>query len=305
MNEITVNGRAFWRALAYAFQIVPTSEQQSKLAQVVFLDRRVICSDGRRWFVGWLPSDAILETPLVVAKESIDELLLGLAYADKIARRHGGSFFVKITGLEVELHYAEKLIRHRLVEVPVGYIPKEWVEPVPPDAPILGSLPALACGDVGEAVKWWRSWDKDYGSVTFRGLGVDHPARFDIEVDGDQVSSAFLLPAKRAAAQLPPDEPLFAGAAGPMRGQSILDLTLEEQPDAELPQIIRIGELEWNVTGLPGYNVLLQSGPCDHRDTHEPCAPCTEIAVAKARLSKGPKKRNKKAPKLELIEDAS
>ena len=42
MSKVSVNGKTYAKALAFAFRGCPTDDAQSKLAQVVFLGNRVI-----------------------------------------------------------------------------------------------------------------------------------------------------------------------------------------------------------------------------------------------------------------------
>jgi len=299
MKEAVVNGRAFIRALSYAIKVCPSSESASRLAHVVFIDNRIVCSDGVRWHVGLLGVE--LASPIVVTKESCEELLLGANYADKIARRHGGSFVAKIKNLSVELHYAERVIYHTLLTLPVGPVPTKWIEPVPNDAPPLTACPELHCQHLKDATAWWRSWEHDKGQIKQSGAGGNSPVRLDISVDGEPVAIAFLLPTSHKAAQLPLDEPLFAGKEAP--GQSILDLSFHEP----MAQTIKIGETEINVTGLGNPGDIIKSGPCSHREDTESCLTCTESHVSSLRLlepAPGVKRRRrKKAEELEVAND--
>ncbi len=231
MSKITVNGRAFWQALAYAFEICPSGDSSQRLAHVVIIDRRIICADGTRWHVGMLPEDVAVERPMVIARESVRELLIRLEFADKIARIHGGGFFVHLSGYNVTLQYGsdEEESHQKLIDVNVGHIPESWTEPVSSSAPEIPSS-ELHCGHVIDAAKWWQSWEKDHGRITPRGQGPGKPVRFDITNKGNLVGVAFILPPTATAAQLPPDEPLFVGTTEELRGQSILDLSLELPP---------------------------------------------------------------------------
>lgn len=281
MKKISVNGKAYRRALEFAFRACPTSDNLEKLAQVVFLGSRVICANGRSWFVGMLPEDQPVEIPVVAARASIDELLEHLEYAEKQARRHGGNFYVEQDGTSIAIHYRDRTLKHKLAEVPCGHVPGDWQEPARNDAPELAALPAMSCeGGLNDVIAFWK---KHGARVSFRGQGPDHPVRVEVRIEDEIVAVAFMLPDSHAAAELPPDEPLFAGTGGPPRGQSILDLSTAIILPPPTPEVIKIGELEWNITGLGHARELLKAGPCDHRDTHEPCAPCTEIAIASAR----------------------
>lgn len=113
--------------------------------------------------------------------------------------------------------------------------------------------------------------------------------------DGAGVMDArfyFLLPQDAPAMALPDDEPLLAGKDDP--GQSVLALRLVPQGATPPPSkgktkrgrdgafTIKIGETEFDVTGLPNPDALLMDGPCKHRK-EGPCLPCTEEAIRGAR----------------------
>lgn len=285
MKKISVNGVAYQRALEFAFLACSGAEERSKLAQVVFLGPRVICSDGRSWFVGLFPDKQEIELPVVAARESVAELLLGLEYARRIAGRHHAGFYVEQDGLSVVIHYAERSIKHKLAEVKCGHVPGDWKPPVADAAGAVAELPEFDTdGPMHMVSKYWR---KHGGMVKWRGTGVDQPFRGDIRIGKEIVAYAYGLPGNHHAAELPADEPLFNGM-GPPKGQSILDLSLDVVKAPPPPKTIKIGDKEWNITNLGHPKELLKLGPCDHRDTREPCPQCTEIAVeaAKADLAK-------------------
>lgn len=308
MSEVTMNGRSFLRALSYALRICPPAESASRLAHVVFVGNKIVCSDGQRWHAGIV--DGEFDIPRVIARESAAELVIRLAFAETISRRHSSSFFVHIDGNRVDIHFGEEKNAFKLSDVNVGHVPTQWLEPVPVDAPLLAEIPEVHCQHLKDSASWWMSWQKDHGSVKMRGVGGNNPIRYDISCGDEAVAVAFLLPVQHRAAQLQPDEPLFAGASGgKIYGQSILDLSFDGPPPPE-PRSIKIGETELNVTGLGEPANLLKLGPCVHRSEPEPCLPCTEDAIKAARklvemeedkilpFAK-PKKRGRKAKEIE------
>lgn len=227
MDGVAVAGKHYLRALAYAHKCCPSDDATARIQHVVFVENKIVCSDGQRWHVGVLPDDFLVSTPIAVARESISELLLGLEYARRIAARHNSTFLVWMNETHVEIEYAKKTLVHELLKVDVGRIPSEWREPVPADAPaLIGPQSEIRCGHMNEATKWYKAWDHDHGTMKFRGLGENHPLRIEVIAGGDLVAYAILLPVDRPPAQLRPDEPLF-NQGGEAPGQSILDLDLE------------------------------------------------------------------------------
>jgi hypothetical protein len=237
MRDIGISGRHFWRALAYAFDACPSSDASPRLSHVAFIGDKVIGSDGTRWHVGLLPSHGALDEPIVVARESVEELLIGLDYANRIAKRHSGPFQVFVHPERVVIKFGTRdkdQIEHDLILCKLGELPSEWKPPVSKKAPEL-KVSALhyGCGKVIEALKWYRSWEKDHGTFTFHAdadAGKLAPFRIDITCDGEVVAQSYLLPEDAPPAQLPPDDPLFKGKTGPARSQSILDLDLSLKP---------------------------------------------------------------------------
>jgi hypothetical protein len=228
-KKITIDGRSAWQALAYAYEVCPAGDD-SKLSQVVLIDRRVVCSDGKRWHVGYLPEEAALTAPLVIARESIRELLRRIEFCDELARSHGGAFFLHMNGVEVELQYGDESMRQRLQSVNVGHVPSTWKPPVEDNAPAVAAA-AVESGHMIDAAKWWRSWEKDHGTVQAFGHGPDKPVRFDVRHRGELVGQSYVLASSAYAAQLPPDEPLFEKLDdGTPAGQSILDLRTDLPP---------------------------------------------------------------------------
>lgn len=296
-QEPVIDGKHFFRALGYAMKACPSSEGQARFSHVAFVDHRIVCSDGERWHVGVLPLECKLSQPFIAARESVQELLLGLEYALKISKRHNQPFTVRMAadgGVTLSFGGGAP-IEHKMVACDVGHVPDEWVEPVSPDAPALPTPPEMHCGAIKEAMQWYRSWDRDHGTCTFRGAGGNAPVRVDIVSGGDQVACAFLLPTTHAPAQLVHDEPLFESLnPGRRIGQSILDLQLDgDGTPASRPQVLVVDGKEFNIVGLDvEADDLVKRSPCIHAPKGtEPCAPCTSDAVRAARKEK--KKRDK------------
>ncbi len=306
MSKVVVQGSHYRRALAYAYKIVPSADEQPKLQQIVFIGNQIVASDGRRWHAGHLPKEDVNFAPLVVAPASIDELLIHLVYAEKIAKLHGGNFLVEQDGEDIRILYGhDRVIEHHLASIDVGYVPPTWTEPVSIEAPVFCAMPKVSCDVLKDAVGWWLSWEKEHGDVIFKGYGGEKdPIRAELTIQGNLVASAFLLPSGfEGRAQLPADEPLFAGTEATKRGQSILDL----QVMSTNAVTIKIGDEEINVTGLPDPDSLLKTGPCDHRDTQDPCSPCTHEAVEAALARNGEvlsKKKRGRKPKAKTEEVA-
>lgn len=279
---VTVSGRAFGRALAYALIACPKPDDAAKLSHVVFTDRRLIASDGERFHIGRLHDDAErFPRPIAVARDSAKLLLLWIECAERAAKYEGGGCFVHVDGLDVKIAYGEKAIEHRLTECAVGYIPDDWEEPVPLDAPIVeNSPPVLRADHFLAAAKFGR----DNARITMRATGPKDWVRLDVTVASSPVATALLLPPNRHAAQLAAHEPLLEKVTpGPKRGQSVLDLQLDLLPPTP-PQAIKIGDREWNVTGISADpSTLIKSGPCAHRTDAEPCHVCTDVEITKAR----------------------
>lgn len=230
MSKITIPGRSFWQSLAYSYEAIPTDDGAARLAHLVILGNRCIGSDGMKWHIGYLFDKLEVPKPLVIARESVKELLYRLEFADKISRWHGGDFLVHLDGYQVSIEFGEEVMRQKLIDVPVGHVPDKWDSPVRKNAPELPSS-EVHCADVIQAAKWWQSWEKDHGRIKWSGEGPGKPVRADITHRGDVVATAFILPPTMSAAQLPPDEPLFKGQhKGPPKGQSILDLELSDLP---------------------------------------------------------------------------
>lgn len=241
MSNAAVNGAHLLRALGYALKAVPKDDGRVRFQHVTFFRHKIVGADGQRWHVGLLPEDAALETPVAVTKASADELVMALDYCRRIANRHKRQFEVtlvegEVDGLIVKLDYGAKHeIEHVLDAVDVGHIPDEWQEPVPEDAPALNSRhPELHCGAMIDASRWYRSWERDHGSVSMFGIGGTNPVRLDIACSGDLVAQAYLLPVDHPPAELEADEPLLEGTkSGPKRGQSNLDLVIDANAPME------------------------------------------------------------------------
>lgn len=236
-KEIGIPGKHFWRALAYAYNACPSNDASPRLSHVAFCGDKIIGSDGCVWQVGILPQHAALEESIAVARESIDELLIGLDYAHRISKRHSGPFEVYLRPEHVVIKYGTRdkdRIEHDLLLCNLGELPKEWKPPVSKKAGELKMTKLdFGCGRMIEALKWFRSWEKDHGTFRFHSDSDDaklSPLRIDIDCDGDLVAQAYLLPEDAPPAQLPPDDPLFKGKNGPARSQSILDLDLSVKP---------------------------------------------------------------------------
>lgn len=291
----TISGKHFADALKYAFAACPSD---SELSHLVFIGTRIVAADGTWWAVGYLPEEGAFDEPLVVTRQSVDDLLLGLKYAGTMAKRHDADFTVKFDGTTVSVGYGNKkrdTLHHELERAKVGYVPDTFNEPVAADAALLGDLQssALRGADLAPALKW-----KGDTVVSWRGLGGREPVRYDLKTAEGLVATAFILPSGRMPAQLPPDEPLLARKDDRPVGRSILDLRLDL--DTKQARSIKIGDVEIDVTGIPDPDRLVVIG-CEHRDGAEPCHICTQSAVnaerikvqeaAKAAEEKGGKKR--------------
>jgi hypothetical protein len=230
-----MNGKFYWRALAYAHKAVPSDDAGSRLQHISFIGHRIIGADGERWHVGLLPEDVDLP-PMAVARGCVQSLLLGLEYAWRMSKRNSGDFSVRQDDEHVVIEYgAPHPIDHALVKIDTGRgkLPAKWKEPVRANAPVLeGNQSSLRCGHMLEAMKWYRAWDTDHGTFTLRGDGGASPVRVDLTAGGELVANAFLLPVDHPPAQLPADEPLLAGEKA--KSQSNLDL--------ELPAVAPNGE---------------------------------------------------------------
>lgn len=295
-----IDGKLFLRTLSYALKACPASEDMTRLAHVAFVGNKIVCSDGMRWHVGVLPKECAIGETFIAARESAQELVLGLEYALKISRRHSSQFYVSMDsdGLVIIAFGANNDIAHHLAECEVGYVPDVWEEPVSPDAPPLSEAAELHCGSLKEAMQWYRSWDKDHGRCKLSGKGGDDIVRVDIMSDDTSVACAFLMPTTRPPAYLVHDEPLFSNLnPGRKVGQSILDLQLDKDGAAERPHNLKIGDKEFNIVGLDATpDELVAYAPCIHDlkgDTA--CAECTSDNVRAAR-----KKQNKIDKELDL-----
>ena len=227
----TINGKTFLRAVRFAFSVCPKSDAGAREQHVVFIDDRVVCSDRERWHVGYLPEGSGTKKPFAIIRASIEDLILGLDYTRKMSER-SGNFEIKYNADQVTIKYGTKVLEHELLAADVGYIPEIWMPPVSDAAPLLqGDHAELHCGHVRDAMSWYRSWDKDHGTFKAYGDGGNKPVRYDLVAGGDIVAKAYLLPADRAPAVLPENEPLLDKArGGQKRGQSILDLIIDDGP---------------------------------------------------------------------------
>lgn len=289
-----INGFQWHRALKFALAAAPV-DKGHRLAHVVLLGDEMVAADGRRWHVGLIP-DAERQKPIAVALESAKELLLGLDYAAKMAKRHGGGFFVGQDLDRVVIYYADRQITHDLVRVDVRHMPDVFLHPVPDDAPPLAGPHQIDADHVADATSW-----KGRCSVQFKGAGGDQPVRVEITHQEDLVGLAFILPMDRGEAQLVPDEPLLQRTlpADQRLGQSVLDLQL----DLHLPATagvtsLQIGDAKVDTTGIDDAASLVVKAPCGvkgHDPDGEPmnaaagqpaihvCFPCTMAAVTAAR----------------------
>lgn len=301
-----MDGKTYLRALTYALLAVPTDDEKSALQHITYIENRIVGSDGHRRHDPRLT--ATFDEPIAVARISAQELVLALEYAHKVSKRKTGAFSVTHDGDEVRIDYgARHPLVHPLSVVDTKSFPKNPNEWVPQDAPLNpGGLGHLDCGHVKDAMSWWKSWDKDLGTCEVRGGQDGGPTRIDITCGGVRVATAFVLPYDHPSAEIRevlPMESMWNGNGPAPRGSSNLDLDLTgDGAPAPEPLIIKIGENEINVTGLPGGMSLLCAGPCDHRDTPTPCLPCTIAAVDSAKQlvldedeQKGKKKKGRKA----------
>lgn len=298
-----ISGKQFMEAVKYAFQACPKASGNAELAHVVFIDRRVICSDGVLWLVGQLPEEGAIEAPFVATRESVDDLLLALKYGSTMARRHDADFTVDMDGNMVTVRYGETkrhAIAHELIRAQVGYVPDVFEEPVAVDAPAMqGDMPAssLKCGNVALAMEWASD-----AAFSWRGAGGREPVRIDVTGDNGLAATAFLLPAGREPAQLPPEEPLLKRKEDKPTGRSLLDLRLDLA--TKRAATIKIGEVEIDATGIDNPSRFAITGPCTHFDDQTPCVTCTTAAIAgerrrmadeaKAAAGKPAKRRKKK-----------
>lgn len=229
----SIGGIILFRAAQYAFGACPKDDRSARMQHLVFVGDRIVGSDGERWHVGRLPPGCSVKKPMAVTRESVCELLLGLEYTRRMAKR-SGHFETKIAGDLVTIKYGDKILEHRLDEIDVGDIPMLWTPPVSDDAPSLaGEQAEFRCGHVQDAMKWHKSWERDYGTVKTFGLGGNNPVRYDIVSGGDLVVQAYLLPVAHTPAQLPDDAPLLEKGK---RRQSVLDLNLNPPPPSDLPE---------------------------------------------------------------------
>jgi len=230
-----VDGKHMLRALSYAFRVCPKADELSRMAHAVFIDRRIICSDGLSWHVGYLPPEAALGQPLVVARNSIHELKLALEYALRVANRHSAQFMVKMgaAGVVTIDYGARSPIEHNLALCEVGDVPTSWEEPVDEaEAERVAMMDSFPSENFSRALVWYRSWDHDKGAFSIRSKGEGMPVRLDVTSNGERVATAFLLPNGYPRAYLVPNEPLFEKLkTGRRVGQSILDLQIN--PDGE------------------------------------------------------------------------
>ncbi len=298
----TMNGRSYLRALSYAVKATPKEEERSRLQHVTFVGNRVVGADGTRWHVGYLPTP--VEATASYTRVSALNALNVLAFAERYSKRLGAAFSVTHHPdgmLVIECGLDGTVVTH-LGICDVGKHPPEFVEPVAPNA-APNPDGHISCDHDAEAKRWWRSWEKDKGTFQVRGGQDGGPFRIDITNGGERVATAFLLPEDHVRAEI--REPnLFDKRPAPY-GKSNLELDLSGDGAPTDPDVIKIGERTFNVRGLPDRANLLKTGPCDHRDTHDACAPCTEVAVSEAEViaaqekadeAEGkPKKRRRKA----------
>ena len=249
----TMSGQHFYRALAYAFKACPSDEGSSRLQHVAFVGNKVIGADGERWHVGLLAEDVDLPA-MTVARGSISDLLMGLEYCRRMAKRTQGSFQVSINGEHLRIDYgAKQPLEHELAVLNLGKLPRQWQEPVAPDAPFLTLAASdIRCGHMQEAMKWHRSWEEDYGTFKLRGAGGNEPVRLDVTASGELVAIAFLLPVNHPPAELPGEPDLFTGEAGKEKSQSILDLDLSGDGRRDVGEDLDVDELDDEDGDEPG-----------------------------------------------------
>lgn len=282
MDEKTepMSGKSFLRALAYALKAVPSGDDHPALQHVTFHGDRVIGAGQTRRHDGYLPSP--VQEPLSCTRESARLLLMALEYTHRASKERSGTFSVTMDGHLVSIHYgARSPIEHELQGADVGSHPRDLREWVPGDAPLNpDGLGHISCGDLREASSWWRSWEKDHGTCEVRGGQEGGPVRIDVTCGGERVATAFVLPQDHPPAELRDSLPLFDGVEACGRSNLDLDLSGDGSADAGA-QIVKVGDVELNVTGLRvPLESLLCTGPCEHRDTHDACLPCTEDRIA-------------------------
>lgn len=248
----TVSGLNFYRALAYAFKACPKDETKARLQHIAFIGNQIIGADSERWHVGILHEDVEIE-PMTVARSSIANLLRGLDYCRHQSKANSGTFQVILDGNMVRIEYAARLpIEHEFAVLNLGKLPKQWVPPVPDDAPILSVASSdIRCGHMKEAMAWHRSWEEDFGTFKQRGRGGNEPVRLEVTASGELVAVAFLLPVNHAPAELPGEPDLFTGGEQKERSQSILDLDLSGngRPTVDADDDLDVDELDEDEQG--------------------------------------------------------
>lgn len=223
-----VDGKQFLRALSYAYKACPASEELVRMAHVVFIDHRIIGSDGLRWHVGYLPPECAIGQPVVVARASAGDLLLALDYSLRQSNRASSKFSVKMGAAMVTIDYGMRNpIEHTLALCDVGHVPTEWEEPVHEDAAAPPGSTWYPCDELNKSIVWFKSWEHNKGAASPL-IAKDGKMRLDIRSNGERVASAFLLPEGHPRAYLVPNEPLLDRIPKdrPM-GQSILDLQID------------------------------------------------------------------------------
>lgn len=306
-----MSGKNYLRALAYALKAVPADDEQAGLQHVTYHGGRVTGADRTRRHDGYLPAEV---DTVSVARGSAQELVMALEYALRVSKRRiNGTFSVQHHGDEVHVEYgARHPLIHKLAVVDVGGHPQGPNEWVPADAPLNpGGIGHVDCGSFKEAVSWWKSWDKDFGTCEVRGGHDGGPIRVDVTSGGARVATSFILPMDHPEAEFSDTLPLFDGVAACGRSNLDLDLSGDGVKD-DGAQSIKVGDIEFNVSGLGDPSDLLMMGPCDHRDTATECVQCTAEKIESAKRAKllveaneapGGKKRGKRA-KLESVPDA-
>lgn len=314
-----MDGKEFFRALAYAYAALPDDADRVGLQHVTFYRDRIIGSDGMARHDGHLPEE--FAEPCSITRVSARLLMLGLEYAHKVSKLMGQGFSIehaagkadegsKVIAHEIRIHYGSPMpIVHPLELVDVGSHPDDFNEWVLRDAP-QQPLDTVNVNLAARALRWYRAWDKDHGEMETRGGGEGESHRIDIINDGKIVATAFLRPSGANAGELFTD-PLFNG----VHGKSNMELDFSgDGRRAEVAMYIKVKvageEHQINVTGLGDPSALLKTGPCEHRQTEDDCLPCTEAAVAKAQVDKlesqpdAPKpKRRRGKPRQMDIED--
>jgi hypothetical protein len=129
IDEHLIDGRVFLEALKYVLLAAPKEGYDSKNSRVIFMGRRIIAGDGRRWHTAFLEHDANIH-PMACTRLSVLKLrkVLGgiLDAADKEAE-----VTVRVNGRVTTINSEDQPVTKLLETHGDGVWPRDWTVTLP------------------------------------------------------------------------------------------------------------------------------------------------------------------------------